>query len=804
MTWPWMFSAVAVVAAIAVLAALGAEAARAPAAAAAIGGRRSKCTTHCGNIIIPYPFGVEPGCYLDGGFNLTCDRSYSPPQLYLGDGTVQVLGIDLSNGTVRVNSSTYNFHVKHRDFTAINLTWRAGGPGYAAGGPYFLAGIGQNNLLAVGCDVQLVLLGEKATLDSACSPFCAGEASTDLDICSGIYCCQATILDGRASYSLQSHVLSSSAFLRDVFLVESGYHFSLKEYYGSQQTVPAILGWTISSSLCDTDGSSPLCRSKHSFCHNYYTMDFDYCLYETNPLVDVYGHNCGCSRGYQGNPYISHGCYDIDECKNPEIYPCYGNCRNTPGGYDCQCPLGFKGNASKPYGCEDIEECKQPEAYPCYGVCINIPGTFQCWCNEGTHGDPSTKQGCIIITTKQAFSGLSIGLVASGGTIILLLALSSPFLMRKIKMNRANKLKKGLFKQNHGLLLQQLISQNTNFGERMIIPLLDLEKATNNFDRTREAGGGGHGVVYKGILDLMVVAIKKSKIVVQREIDDFINEVAILSQINHRNVVKLIGCCLETEVPLLVYEFISNGTLDHHLHVEGLISLSWDDRIRIALEVARAISYLHSATSMPIYHRDIKSSNILLDDNLTAKVSDFGASRYIPIDQTGVTTAVKGTIGYLDPMYYYTGRLTEKSDVFSFGVLLVELLTRKKPFLYRSGGDDVGLVSHFISLLAEGNQDEIIDPQVMEEEDGEVKEIATLAAMCIQLKGEDRPTMREVEMKLENLRVNIMHVAPDNASRKSDRDQAGPQYIPTEGVIVEASRQYTMEEEIMLSASYPR
>lgn len=169
----------------------------------------------------------------------------------------------------------------------------------------------------------------------------------------------------------------------------------------------------------------------------------------------------------------------------------------------------------------------------------------------------------------------------------MLLGLGFPFIARKIKLYKVQKMKEKFFKQNHGLLLQQLISQKADIGERMLITLAYLEKATDNFDKTGEIGGGGHGVVYKSILDLHVVAIKKSKIAVQKEIDEFINEVAILSQINHRNMVKLLGCCLETEVPLLVYEFFSNGTLYHHLHVEGPVSLSWDDRIRIALEVVQ-------------------------------------------------------------------------------------------------------------------------------------------------------------------------------------------------------------------------
>lgn len=338
----------------------------------------------------------------------------------------------------------------------------------------------------------------------------------------------------------------------------------------------------------------------------------------------------------------------------------------------------------------------------------------------------------------------------------------------------------------------------------MIIPLEELEKATNSFDKARELGGGGHGTVYKGILsDLHVVAIKKSKIAVQREIDEFINEVAILSQINHRNVVKLFGCCLETEVPLLVYEFVSNGTLYDHLHVRPM-SLPWDDRLRIANEIAKAVAYLHSSVSIPIIHRDIKSANVLLDDVLTSKVADFGASRHIPIDRTGITTKVQGTIGYMDPMYYYTRRLTEKSDVYSFGVILVELLTRKKPFSYISSEDE-GLVAHFVALLTKGSLVDILDPQVMEEGGKDVEEVAALAASCIKLKGDDRPTMRQVEMALEKIQPSKGHVSKIVATGKFE--EIAGSHLPSsleERNMQGGTRRYSLEEEFFMSARYPR
>jgi serine/threonine protein kinase len=177
--------------------------------------------------------------------------------------------------------------------------------------------------------------------------------------------------------------------------------------------------------------------------------------------------------------------------------------------------------------------------------------------------------------------------------------------------------------------------------------------------------------------------------------------------------------------------------------------------LRIAFEVSSSLACLHSSASISIVHRDIKTSNILLDDRLTAKISDFGASRGITIDESGVTAAVQGTYGYLDPEYFYTRRLTEKSDVYSYGVMLVELLTRKKPTIdmhtVDMSLDGASLVARFVQLLSKDRLSEILDAQVIEEGEEEAKQVVALAALCVQMKGNHRPTMRHVEMRLQGI-----------------------------------------------------
>ncbi|KAL4598365.1 hypothetical protein ACB092_11G054700 [Castanea dentata] len=349
-------------------------------------------------------------------------------------------------------------------------------------------------------------------------------------------------------------------------------------------------------------------------------------------------------------------------------------------------------------------------------TCSNKSSTFTCLCKSGFEGNPYLPQGCTGIST-------SLGL--------LFLLIGGWWSYKVVKKRNKIKCKEKFFKRNGGLLLQQqLSSSEVNVEKTKLFNSKELEKATDHFNVNRILGQGGQGTVYKGTLvDGRIVAVKKSKVIDEAKLEEFINEVVILSQINHRNVVKLLGCCLETEVPLLVYEFIPNGTLDGQIEE---FPPTWDMRLQIANEAAEALFYLHSAASSPIDHRDIKTTNILLDDKYKAKIADFGTSRSITINQTHLTTVVQGTFGYLDPEYFQSSQFTEKSDVYSFGVVLTELLTGEKAISSTRTQEN--------KIMKDAKKDEIIA-------------VANLAKMCMNLSGKKRPTMKEVATKLEAIQT---------------------------------------------------
>ncbi|CAI8613221.1 unnamed protein product [Vicia faba] len=410
--------------------------------------------------------------------------------------------------------------------------------------------------------------------------------------------------------------------------------------------------------------------------------------------------------------------------------------------------------------------------------CKENPERFYCKCFEELHADGSSKGVFCDESHRQKIPAKLVAASGIGiGTGFLCLFLLGYRLYQCITIKRERIRKERLFCQNGGYLLQEKLSSYGNGEMAKLFNAEELQRATDNYNRSRFLGQGGYGTVYKGMLpDGTIVAVKKSKQLDRNQIETFVNEVVILSNINHRNIVKLLGCCLETETPILVYEFIPNGTLSQHIHRKDRdSSLSWESRLRIACEVAGAVSYMHFSASIPIFHRDIKPTNILLDSNYSAKVSDFGTSRSIPLDKTHLTTFVGGTFGYIDPEYFQSSQFTDKSDVYSFGVVLVEIITGRKPNSFYDEDEGQNMIAQFISVTKENQLSQIVDSRVQKEAGKDtILTISNLAIRCLRLNHKKRPTMKEVSAELETLRraQSSFQINHDHDESSSDDEQS--------------------------------
>ncbi|GJZ44375.1 wall-associated receptor kinase-like protein 14 [Tanacetum coccineum] len=378
---------------------------------------------------------------------------------------------------------------------------------------------------------------------------------------------------------------------------------------------------------------------------------------------------------------------------------------------------------------------------------VSIDGArvgFRCYCGEGYDGDGFVEgHGC------------HRGIIAGASLVATIAFICYCLKKRRILRNQMS--------------ARRLLSEATGSINVPSYSYKEIEKATNGFSTKQMLGTGAYGTVYSGKLNNHDwVAIKKMRHMETYGMDQVMNEIKLLSSVSHPNLVRLLGFCIEKGEQILVYEFMSNGTLSQHLQKEIGKGLAWTTRLNIASQTAQAIAYLHSAM---IYHRDVKSSNILLDYSFNSKVADFGLSRLGMPDESHISTAPQGTPGYVDPEYHQNFHLSDKSDVYSFGVVLVEIITALKVVDLSRRNSEVNLAALAIDKIGKGRVDELIDPLLEPHRDAwtlsSIHKVAELAFRCLAFHGDMRPSMTEVADELEQIRLSGWAPSDGNVTKGS-------------------------------------